>query len=236
MLILFQIFLSLPAFGQNYSFYSETAYDSRIDGATNESRLLFHKNLEAKWLDPYLGITYSQDLSNGRAPLFSENAVSPTTGLRLRLIPYFVFYSELRRLYRFNNKTNRKSSENELRYGFFGYHFQDIQLIKNSFNEIYGEVVAIERVDSQPVAVVWNKLGLRYLINSNIRPDLYLEGFTRQSPNLNYGPQENEFRLGTRVTFLMKEWALGLLVNYALLSNIKTNEIDALFFVSREAF
>lgn len=231
-----QFTLSFSASGMDFSLYSETSYDSRIEGATNESRLFLHPKLEAKWLHPYFGLTYSQDLSNGRAPLFSENAVSPTAGLRIKAIPFLVFFSEFRRLYRFDNDTNRESSENEIRYGVYGYHYQDLHFLHNAFNETYGEMVAIERVDTQPVTVIWNKLGLRYVTDSKFRTDLYFEGFTRISPNLGYGPPENEFRVGSRITFLKQKWALGLLANYALLSNIKTNEMDGLLFISREAY
>lgn len=215
------------------SFYSETTYDSRISGAVNESRLRLIPELDYKWLKPYAGVTFSKDLTNGKAPILTENMIAPTAGVQVRPLPFLYFFGEARRLYRINNE-KRNDNENEVRYGAFAYHYLDLP--KNIFNEFYGEIVVVDRVDTKPVTVLWNKIGLRYLPYSWLRPDVYLEGFTRISPNPGYGPDENELRLGGRLTLLKGFWATGLSVTYAPVSNVKKGGIDSLLTISREVF
>jgi hypothetical protein len=215
------------------SFYSETNYDARISGAVNESRLRVFPQLDYKWLRPYAGVVFSRDLSNGKAPLLTENMVAPAIGVQLRPLPFLYLFGEGRRLIRVDND-RRSDSENELRYGAFAYHYLDLP--KNLFNEFYGELVVVDRVDKKPVTVLWNKFGLRYLPYNWLRPDAYIEGFTRLSPDPGYGPDENEIRLGGRVTFIKGFWAAGLSVTYAPVSNVKKNGIDGLLVISREVF
>ncbi|MEA9358162.1 hypothetical protein SHI21_18150 [Bacteriovorax sp. PP10] len=215
------------------SFYSETIYDSRISGAVNESRLRLIPELDYKWLRPYAGVTFSKDLSNGKAPILTENMIAPTAGLQVKALPFLYFFGEARRLYRINNE-KRNDSEKELRYGAFAYHYLDLP--KNMFNEFYGEIIVVDRVDTKPVTVLWNKLGFRYLPYAWLRPDVYLEGFTRMSPNPGYGPDENELRLGSRLTFLKGFWAAGVSMTYAPVSNVKKGGIDSLLVISREVF
>lgn len=215
------------------SFYSETTYDSRISGAVNESRLRLIPELDYKWLRPYAGLTFSKDLTSGKAPILTENMIAPTAGVQVMPLPFLYLFGEGRRLYRINNE-NRNDNENEIRYGAFVYHYQ--ALPKNIFNEFYGEMIVVDRVDTRPVTVLWNKIGLRYLPYSWLRPDMYLEGFTRMSPNPGYGPDENELRLGARITLLKGFWVTGLSVTYAPVSNVKKGGIDSLLVISREVF
>lgn len=215
------------------SFYSETTYDSRIAGTVNESRLRLIPELDYKWLRPYAGLTFSQDLSNGKAPILTENMIAPTAGLQVKPLPFLYLIGEARRLYRINNKKSNEN-ENEVRYGAFAYYY--LEMPKNVFNEFYGEVIVVDRVDTKPVTVLWNKIGLRYLPYSWLRPDVYLEGFTRISPNPGYGPDENELRLGGRVTLLKGFWAAGVSVTYAPVSNVKKGGVDSLLVISREVF
>ena len=213
--------------------YSETTYDSRISGAVNESRLRMYVELDKKWLRPYAGLVFSKDLTNGNAPILTENMIAPAVGIQVQALPFIYFVGEARRIYRINNE-KRNDNENELRYGAFVYHY--IDLPKKLFNEFYGEIIVVDRVDRKPVTVMWNKFGLRYLPYSWLRPDAYIEGFTRISPNPGYGPDENEIRLGSRVTFLKGFWTAGLSVTYAPISNVKKGGVDSLLVISREVF
>lgn len=215
------------------SVYSESVYDARFDGGVSETRLRLAPRLKLNWIEPYVGVAFSQDLSNGRAPLLIENMASPTAGLRLRPLSFLYVFAEARHLFRFNNEL-RSDSENELRYGTFGYDFRNLPY--NFFNETYGEVVVVDRVDTKPVTVVWNKLGRRFRPYSWLRPDVYIEGFTRISPNLGYGPDENELRLGTRVTLLKGFWAVSMIANYSPLSDVQRNGVDAMLVISREEY
>ena len=215
------------------SFYSETTYDSRISGAVNESRLRMYAELDKKWLRPYGALVFSSDLTNGKAPILTENMFAPAAGIQVKALPFLYFIAEARRIYRINNE-KRNDNENELRYGAFAYHY--IDLPKKLFNEFYGEMIVVDRVDTKPVTVLWNKFGLRYLPHTWLRPDFYIEGFTRISPNPGYGPDENEIRLGSRVTFLTGFWAAGFSATYAPVSNVKKGGVDAQLVISREVY
>lgn len=216
-----------------YSFYSETFYDERIQGATNASRLRWHYTDTPTWLDPYFGVVYSKDLTNGRAPLLAENMIAPVIGVRVQPLSFLYLFTEARHLFRYDNE-NRSDSQSEFRFGAYAYHFQDFK--NNIFNETYAELVSVSRVSSAPVGLIWNKLGLRYQPTVFFRPDIFIEGFSKTSPDLGYGPNETELRIGARTTFLKGFWALSLLVNYAPVSDVRVNGVDGLLVISRESF
>lgn len=218
------------------TFYSETQYDSRIDGSTTDNRIRLQSEPVFSRLMFYAGLQYSQDLTNGRAPLLAENAVAPTLGLQLKLLPSIVLFTELRRLYRFQNATAKSNTENEARVGFFGYFYYQPPSLPFLFNETYFEGVSISRIDPQPVFAFWNKLGTDFELAKNLRHHFYLEAFSRQSPEAGYGPLENEIRFGTRLKYSHNQWSVGVLIHYALISNIKVNATDALLYLSKEAF
>jgi len=216
-----------------YSFYSETLYDERFQGAVNESRLRWHYTNVQRWLDPYFGFYYSKDLSNGRAPLLTENMIAPAIGVRIQPWSFIAFFTESRHLIRIDN-SKRSDSQSEFRYGAYAYHFQDFS--NNIFNETYAEIVSIDRVSSHPVGLFWNKFGLRYQPTPFIRPDVYIEGFSKSSPDAGYGPNETELRLGVRTTLLKEFWSVSFLINYSPISDVRVNGVDALLVISRESF
>lgn len=215
------------------SLYSESVYDARFDGAVTETRLRLIPKLQQKWLAPYLGVALSQDLSNGRSPLLIENMVAPTLGVRIRPLKFLYLFTEARQLIRFNNDL-RNTSENEIRYGVFAYDYRSRNRL--FFNEFYGETVVVDRVDSNPVTVIWNKVGKRFQPYPWLRPDIYTEGFTRISPHPGYGPTENELRFGARVTLIKNFWALSFVAHYSALSDVKPHGVDAMLVISREEF
>lgn len=215
------------------SIYSESIYDARFDGAVTETRFRLYptKNYLIK---PYVGLVLSQDLSNGRSPLLIENMLAPAVGIQIPILKYFHLFAENRYPYRFKNEL-RSDSENELRYGGFAYYFTSLGAT-DFFNETYAELVTVDRVVDRPVAVAWNKLGKRYQFSSGFRADFYFEGFTRISPDLGYGPDENELRLGLRSTYVHGYWAASFVVNHALLSDVKQGGTDAMLVISREVY
>lgn len=214
------------------SIYSESVYDARFDGAVTETRFRLYPKTQFL-LKPYAGLVVSQDLSNGRAPMLIENMLAPTVGAQAKIFKYFYLFAENRYLFRFQNEM-RSDSENELRYGAFAYNFWTL---KNQwFNETYAELVTVDRVDDKPVFAAWNKIGHRYQTDFGLRADVYLEGFTRISPNLGYGPNENEFRAGLRATYVYSYWAASMIVNHAIFSDVKAGGTDALLVISREVY
>lgn len=216
-----------------YSVYSESMYDSRFAGAVTENRLRFEPNLDLGWWFPYAGLVVSQDLSNNKSPLLTENMMAPVLGLRLRPLQFLNFFIEARRLYRFRND-RRGDSETELRYGAYAYYFYSFS--KSVFNETYAEGVTVDRVSDKPVASMWNKSGYRAKLTSHFRMDFYTEAFFKTSPDQGYGPDENEWRLGTRLTFWSGFWAMSVLVHHSLLSDVKPHGTDAVLVISRERF
>lgn len=232
-LITLSISYQALALSYDASFYSQTLYDSRFSGATNESRLRLNTQVYSKRLRPFVSANFSKDLSNGRAPLLTENMVAPGVGLNVEVFSFLYAYGEVRRLYRIQNE-RRSDSEDESRYGLFAY---DISFFgENFFNEFYGESIVVDRVDTKPVTTLSNKLGLRYQPYKWLRPDVFLEAFGRLSPNPGYGPDENELRVASRVSFLWSYWSLQLSVIYAPASNVKKNGVDGLLVLSREVF
>jgi len=234
-LLIFIFGFSYKALALSYdvSLYSQTLYDSRFSGATNESRVRLNTQVYSERFQPFLSANYSKDLSNGRAPILTENMVAPGLGLNAEIFPFLFAYGEIRRLYRIQNK-KRTDSEKEGRYGIFAY---DLTLFgKSFFNEFYGESIVVDRVDTKPVTMLSNKIGVRYRPLEWLRPDFFVEAFSRISPNPGYGPDENELRLASRVSFLWNFWSLQLSVSYAPASNVKKNGVDGLLVISREVF
>lgn len=215
------------------SLYSESLYDDRFDGAVTETRIRLIPRLKYSFIEPYFGITFSQDLSNGDAPILIENMIAPTLGIRLRVLSFLYLFSEYRYLNRFNNDL-RTDSDDEFRYGLFAYK---IWFLKNNFfNEVYSEIVSVDRVSKDPVAMLWNKLGYRKDLNPWLRTDFYLEGFFKKSPDLGYGPSENELRTGFRAAAFKGYWGVNLILNYSPLSDVEKNGVDFLLVISREEF
>lgn len=233
--LIFILSFSYKAFALDYdiSLYSQTLYDSRFSGATNESRIRLNTKVFSERLRPFLSASFSKDLSNGRAPLLTENMVAPGVGINAEVFSFLYVYGEVRRLYRIQNE-RRSDSEKEGRYGLFAYNLT--RFGKSFFNEVYGETIVVDRVDTKPVTTISNKIGLRYRPLEWLRPDFFLEGFSRISPNPGYGPDENELRLASRVSFLWGVWNLQLSVSYAPASNVKKHGVDGLLVLSRKVF
>lgn len=221
------------ALSYDLSVYSQTLYDSRFSGATNESRVRLNTQLYSKKLRPFVSANFSKDLSNGRAPLLTENMVAPGLGFNAEIFSFLYAYGEIRRLYRIQNE-RRSDSEKEGRYGLFAYDLT--RFGESFFNEFYAESIVVDRVDTKPVTTLSNKLGVRARPFEWLRPDVFIEGFSRISPNPGYGPDENELRLASRVSFLWNYWSLQLSVSYAAASNVEKNGVDGLLVLSREVF
>lgn len=214
-----------------FQLYSQTYYDSRFEGATNETRL--RANIKTKHLTPYFGVNFSHDLSDGRSPQLIEDIVSPTLGTQFDKIPFISLFLE-RRWHHQYKSDKREIDNKEMRYGAFIYHYHKFNF--NLFSETYGEMVVVDRVDNRPVTTIWSKLGFRYRPNQWFRQDFYSEGFTRISPNLGYGPDQNDLRLGSRVAILYQYWAVSLSAYYIPLSNINKDGLNTLLVISREVF
>ncbi len=240
LLILVQFFIYNCASGAEKSFlehttgefYSETYYDSRFDGAVTDSRFYNRfKFLEDK-VQPYLGLRFTRDLSNNGAPLAIENAVMPTLGLSVNLLPYPYYlslFAEKRFIYRTESLAGDWQSE-EFRYGLI-YYFKKY-LFKKSFVETYGDWIQIDRVSERSVYTTWIKLGYRVGLFENLSVDPYAEGFTRQSGDPGYGPLENEWRLGARVNTDISGLYVGGIVHYSIMTNINPGQFDALLVLS----
>lgn len=206
-------------------FYSETVYDSRFDGSTNQTRARYYLN-EYK-IKPYISLNFSRDLSHGNAPILMLNAWSPGLGILYKPIRNLGILIESRRLV-----TEQIDTLNENIFGAYYYDF--LNLNKYFFNEIYSEAFAVDRVEFRPYFMMSNKLGIRTRIFQNLNYDIYAEGFVKNSPNLGYGPSEHEARLGTRFSYYHQGLSFFLNVNYAPISDVKTNGIDFLFALSGE--
>jgi len=205
-----------PKFETNL--YSETVYDSRFGGAIHASRLRL--GLSDKYFRPFVGVNFTRDLSNGSAPLFAINSWSPSLGLELRFLKYFGAVVELRRLI-----SDQTDTLWETQYGVYGYDFRTWNSL---FFEIYGESFAIDRVSNKPYLAAWSKFGYRVTAYPFLFLDLYTEVFTRVTANLDYGPDENELRLGSRLTFTFSGLSVSTIVNYAPVSDVKKDGMDAL--------
>lgn len=217
-----EIFYSLQD-SYKFDFYSQTIYDSRFSGSTNETRARYL--YDSYKLKPYLALNFSRDLTYGKAPILTLNAWSPALGLQYKLTQNIGLLGEIRRLY-----TDQIPEEREIRYGAY---FNFFKVLKYSlFQEMYSEAFAIDYVDSTPYWMLSSKLGRRWKIIQNLNYDLYLEGFTKQSPNLGYGPTENEARVGNRLSYYSPRISFVLDTNYSPLSNVKTNGVDFMFALS----
>jgi hypothetical protein len=206
-----------------FDFYSQTIYDSRFSGSTNETRARYI--YDTYKMKPYLALNFSRDLTYGKAPILTLNAWSPALGLQYKLTKNIGLLGEVRRLY-----TDQIPEEREIRYGAYLNIFK---ILKHSvFQEIYSEAFAIDYVDSTPYLMLSSKLGRRWKMIQNLNYDLYLEGFTKQSPNLGYGPTENEARIGNRLSYYSSKLSFILDANYSPLSNVKTDGVDFMLSLS----
>jgi hypothetical protein len=218
----------------NYRVYSETAFDARVSGGIHESKIHLQNTFKAKLpLKFYTGLTLTRNLSRSGQPVLTQNMVAPTVGASLQLYRSIFAFSEYRKnvLYK---REDPFSVNEEFRGGFYAYEFHSFKDF--FFNETYAELVSISRVSHKPVFVIWNKIGARTFPMSWLRADGYFEGFTRQSPDLNYGPTENEIRSGIRITALKQFWAFSAVGYYSIFSNLKPGTVSALFVLSREVF
>lgn len=216
----------------NYRLYSETSYDARLEGLVNDSSL--HLTYNYKNVEPYIGLQVTKELARQGQNLLAEDSVAPKLGVRWKAFSFLGLFAESRFNILSNLQNNSNLTPSEFRYGLYAYDFQNITAFV--FNEVYSELVTVDRVSQKPVFVIWNKLGYRVNFNSKFRSDLYSEVFSRQSPNPNYGPIENEFRLGTRFTYYSGYWSSSLLLYNSTLSNLKQGSTSFLFTLSREVF
>lgn len=206
-------------------FYSQTYYDSRFDGSTNESRARYF--YDAYKLKPYVGLNYSRDLSYGNAPILTLNAWSPGLGILYKPIQNIGIVAETRRLF-----TDQIDVIYENRFGIYLYHFG---LINNLlFHEIYSEAFSINYVDSKPYWMISSKFGFRSNLYDLLNLDFYYEAYSKISPNLGYGPTENEIRIGSKLSYYSQGISFALGANVAPLSDVKRNGADFMFVLSGE--
>ncbi len=213
----------------NWSFYSESYYEDRIEGSVTESRVRLSKPFFKGSLLPFVGLNLSKDLSNGRAPQFVQNAVSPGLGVIFRLPNWFDFlylYAEKRILFLYDSLASQSQLE-EFRSGL--YFYKKKKLKREFFWETYGEYIQIDRVSTDSVFSAWSKQGFEKEVVSKLFFSVYLELFTRQTPELGYGPTENEFRLGAKLNWFAPGVSPSLVINYAPLSNVRKDGVDILF-------
>jgi len=238
-IVIFCLFGAVPSFGSPQiqgDFYSETVYDSRIDGAVTDSRFYNYWDLLSNRVRPYAGAHLTRDLTNSRAPEAIENAFMPTAGLSVTVLraPYVAVFSEYRWIYRSNTRPTQSQRGQDLRFGGIFYFKEYLKY--GLFTESYGESIQIDRVSPDPVLATWLKFGREFSIARNFKVAPYLEVFTRQTPDLGYGPTENEFRAGTRLQFSVWETHGQLLLTYAAASNVTPGGWDAMFVLSKRAF
>lgn len=214
-------------------YYSETYWDSRTDDPTHESRLHLDLTWPQSQLTLYTGLTYSLDINHPDKPMNKENYVAPHLGAHYQALSFLYPFLEARRLLRSHQEINNKD-EFEFRFGFYAYHFVSLSSI--FFNEVYSDLVGIDRISYRPVFTIWNKTGLRWHDYSWSRLDLYHELFVRESPNPLYGVDEQDLRIGIRQTFLSGYWALGIQSSWNYVSNIDKGGFNILLTLSRVRF
>jgi hypothetical protein len=164
-------------------------------------------------------------------PIAIENAFIPTLGAEFLLFnkPYVSVFSEKRQIYR-TESLNGQNQDDELRVGLVYYHKQF--LVDRFFGETYGEWSQIDRVSTRAVFTTWLKMGYSINVATRVSVDPFIEGFTRQSGNIGYGPLENEWRSGLRVNCDCYGMYVGGLVTHSMTSNINPGGFDALLVFS----
>jgi hypothetical protein len=212
----------------NPSYYSQTTHDSGLGGAANESRLRLHFGEKGLWLRPYLSLNFSQNLDSQSSLV--TNSWAPGIGVQARVFAFLYPFAEGRQLFQTDPKQGDKSYF-QWRYGLFAYH----KLLKNLFfGETYAEVVSIPKIDHDPVALIWSKLGLEHGLASTWRQKFYLEAFSRQSPNPNHGLTNSELRIGTGAALGIPGGTISLEVYAAPISSLYSSSYGALLALQGE--
>lgn len=208
-----------------WSLYSESTYDDRINGSVTDTRLRIKKPFFKNTIYPFVSVSYSQDLTNGSAPQFIQNALTPSYGLLFKLPNKWNFLQVLTEK-RYHFLTNKNQMVNEFKYGLTYYWIKNVS---NQLNvETYGEYIGIDRVSNKLVFSSWARIFKQAYNKKNIQLLYYSELFTRQSPDINYGPTENELRIGLKSNFLFPPFGISAQLNQSLLSNTKPGGIDFL--------
>jgi hypothetical protein len=194
-----------------YDFYSESYSTTYFNGSVSQSRLRLLLPLWEERVLPYFGVNTSNDFTRNSNQRFADDFVSPTAGLLVKPFSFLGVFAEYRRLYR-TADNELPDQENDSRYGAYVYYLQALPALASTHLELYAESVALDRFTSKPVTTAWLKFGKSFTVLSpslSITP--YLEGFTRESPNLMIGIDERSLRAGGKLKWQWQGFSAQLL-------------------------
>jgi hypothetical protein len=149
---------------------------------------------------PYVGLAWER-----YAPDFAPNVsqvgrVSPHAGVQFRPIPEIKLFAEYR--YVFDSPRSAIYSRHDPRIGVVGGLWRELALGKHAiFSDSYGEFLFLPRISDRPAATVFSKVGPRFRLVPRLGADLYLEGFARESDDVNLGRRAYELRYGSRLVY-----------------------------------
>ena len=182
-----------------YDFYSESYSTTYFNGSVSQSRLRLLLPLWEERVLPYFGVNTSNDFTRASDQRFADDFVSPTAGLLLKPLSFLGIFAEYRRLYR-TADNELPDQENDSRYGAYVYYLQALPALASTHLELYAESVALDRFTSKPVTTAWLKFGKSFpVLSQSLSITPYLEGFTRESPNLMIGIDERSLRAGGKL-------------------------------------
>jgi hypothetical protein len=180
----------VEAYGEFVTLESEGGYQSST-WAT--ARWLTGKSLFAPM--PYVGVAWER-----YAPDFAQvGRFSPHAGLQIRPIPEIKIFAE----YRYVFESPRSAyGRNDPRLGAVGGLWRELPLGRHAiFSDSYGELLFIPRITDRPAATFFSKVGPRFRLQPKFGADLYLEGFARESDDVNLGRRAYELRYGGRLVY-----------------------------------
>lgn len=191
--------------------YSENTYVPEFGVITDSQiRMVYTKS---ELIQPYLGFAHQNQFKtqDSQTKLFDRDFNMGIMGLRLKLHPLLTLIGEYR-------------NESRSRFGLYSGHIWLTQL-KSSliFAEYYAESFVLPDFDNKPITTLWGKLGLRYQITSQLLLDPYLELNYRNSPNRNLGRNIEQFRIGIRSFYFLKNPS-GIYLGALLYQSFPKNE------------
>jgi hypothetical protein len=119
--------------------------------------------------------------------------------VQFRPIPELKLFAE----YRYAIESPRSGyGRSDPRIGAVGGLWRERSIGRHAiFSDSYGELMFIPRITKRPGATIFSKVGPRFRLKPNFGADLYLEGFARESDDLNLGRRAYELRYGGRLVY-----------------------------------
>jgi hypothetical protein len=238
LLSVFAVALSWASFAraETISLYSESTVRSRTQDAFHETSLNFKPLQTPAWLEVYAGARLSEGMDLRTTDGLGGGFLALYPGARLHApwSPNFPLtaFAEYWALFQNSPPQPDARSNEDLRAGFYAYHWEDLKLsrlpIPGLFSETYGEGVYSTRLENNIFFAGWTKVGRRFALTPSVAPgialDPFLELFAKRD-RLGYS-QENlqEFRPGLRLAFFWEHLSASLSATHAWGSTSSTSQ------------